>query len=119
MAHNLLRYNPVPYIPPLYSFKANIMNFMSYNFLYDTLSLYQFRSNFSNFFRLDIALKKHSQYETYERLWHTAASYIPPLYSFKDNIVHFMSYNFLYDPLSLFQFRSNVNNVLLLETSSK
>ena len=32
-APDLLRYNPAPYIPPLYSFEANIMHFMSYNFL--------------------------------------------------------------------------------------
>ena len=30
-AYDLLRYTPAPYIPP----KANIMHFMSYNFLND------------------------------------------------------------------------------------
>ena len=38
-----LRYTPAPYIPPLYSLKANCMLFMSYNFLYDPLSIFQFR----------------------------------------------------------------------------
>ena len=41
-APDLLRYNPAPYIPPLYSIEANIMHFMSYNFLYDPLSPFSF-----------------------------------------------------------------------------
>ena len=48
---------------------------------------------------------KHSQYEAHDPLRYTPAPYIPPLYSFKANSMLFMSHNFLYDPLSLFQFR--------------
>ena len=46
---------------------------------------------------------KHSQYEAHDLLRYTPAPYIPII----ANIMHFMPYNFLYDPLSLFQFRSN------------
>ena len=48
---------------------------------------------------------KHSQYEAHDPFLYTPAPYIPPLYSFKANSMLFMSNNFLYDPLSLFQFR--------------
>ena len=43
---------------------------------------------------------------------------MPYLYSFKANSMHFMSYNLLYDPLSLFQFPSNFINALLLNTNT-
>ena len=62
---------------------------------------------------------KHRQYETHDRLRYTPAPYIPHMYSFEAKSMHFMSYNFLYDTLSLFQFRSNVNKVLLLDVASK
>ena len=48
---------------------------------------------------------KHSQYEAHDPFRYTPAPYIPPLYSFKANSMLFMSHNFLYDPLSLFQYR--------------
>ena len=48
---------------------------------------------------------KHNQYEAHDPFRYTPAPYIPPLYSFKANSMLFMSHNFLYDPLSLFQFR--------------
>ena len=56
-AHGLLRCNPAPYIPPLYSFKANSMHFTSCNFLYDPASLFQFRLNFFNVLHIDTVLK--------------------------------------------------------------
>ena len=59
---------------------------------------------------------KHRQYEAHDRLRYTPAPYIPHMYSFKAKSMH--SYNFLYDPLSLFQFRSNFNKVLLLDVAS-
>ena len=48
---------------------------------------------------------KHSQYEEHDPFRYTPGPYIPPLYSFKANSMLFMSHNFLYDPLRLFQFR--------------
>ena len=62
---------------------------------------------------------KHRQYEAHDRLRYTPAPYIPHIYSFKTKSMHFMSYNFLNDPLSLFQFRSNFTKVLLLDVASK
>ena len=62
---------------------------------------------------------KHRQYEAHDRLRYTPAPYILHMYSFEAKSMHFMSYNFLYDPLSLFQFRSNFNKVLLLDVASK
>ena len=62
---------------------------------------------------------KHRQYETHDRLRYTPAPYIPHMYSFEAKSMHFMSYNFLYDPLSLFQFRSNFTKLLLLDVASK
>ena len=62
---------------------------------------------------------KHRQYEAHDRLRYTPAPYIPHMYSFKAKSMHFMSYNFLYDPLSLFQFRSNFTKVLHLDVASK
>ena len=62
---------------------------------------------------------KHRQYEAHDRLRYTPAPYIPHMYIFKAKRMHFMSYNFLYDPLSLFQFRTNFNKVLLLDVASK
>ena len=62
---------------------------------------------------------KHRQYEAHDRLRYTPAPYIPHMYSFEPKNMHFMSYNFLYDPLSLFQFRSNFTKVLLLDVASK
>ena len=62
---------------------------------------------------------KHRQYETHDRLRYTPAPYIPHMYSFEAKSMHFMSNNFLYEPLSLFQFRSNFTKVLLLDVASK
>ena len=61
----------------------------------------------------------HRQYEAHDRLRCTPAPYIPHMYSFEAKSMHLMSYNFLYDPLSLFQFRSNFTKVLLLDVASK
>ena len=121
-AHDRLRYTPAPYIPHMYSFKAKSMHFMPYNFLYDPLSLFQFRSNFNKVLLYRCMLQnKHRQYEyeTHDRLRYIPAPYIPHMYSFEAKSMHFMSYNFLYDPLSLFQFRSNFTKVLLLDVALK
>ena len=61
---------------------------------------------------------KHNQYEAHDPFRYTPAPYIPPLYSFKANSMLFMSHNFLYDPLSLFQFRSNFIYALLSDKGS-
>ena len=102
-ARDLLRYNSAPYLPPLYSFKVSIMHFMPYNFLYYPLSVCQFRSIFINVLHFDTASKqKHSQCEAHGLLRYNPAPYNPHLCSFKANVMHFMSYNYLYYPLSLF-----------------
>ena len=72
----------------------------------------------TNCFQLQLQ-HKHSQYEAHDPLRYTSASYIPPLYSFKANSTLFMSHNLLYDPLNLFQFRSNFINVLLYTIASQ
>ena len=58
---------------------------------------------------------KHSKYEAHDLLRYAIAPFIPP----KANIMHFMPHNFLLDPLSLFQFRSNFINALVLDKASK
>ena len=64
------------------------------------------------------SLKQHSHYEVNERLWYTPAPCIPPLYSLKTNIMRFMTYNFLYHSLSLFQFRSTFISIIILDLAS-
>ena len=92
-------------MPPLYSFKANIMRFMPYNFLYDPLSVFQFRSIFINVLLFDTTSKqKHSQCEAHDLLRYNLAPYKPPLYSFKANVMHFMSLTFYKTPSAYFNF---------------
>ena len=87
---------------------------------YTTLSAsFNFDQTSSTYCFLILLQTKHSQYEAHDLLQYILAPYILPLNSFKANIMHFMSYNFLYDPLSLFQFRSNFINILLLDMASK
>ena len=102
-------------MPALYIFKANSMHFLSYNVLYDPLSLFQFQLNFINIWPLDIALNKHIHNETHYRPRYIPAPYIPLLYSCKASIMHFLSYNVLYDPLSLFQCQLNFINIWPLD----
>ena len=73
-AHDLLRYTPAPYMPPLYSFKANSMHFMSYNFLYDPLSLLiSINLQQRIAFRYSFNIKK-SHYEAHDLLRYTASA---------------------------------------------
>ena len=118
-AHDRLRYTPAPYIPHMYSFEAKSMHFMSYNFLYDPSASFNFDQTSPRYCFLMQLQNKHRQYEAHDRLRYTPAPYIPHMYSFKAKSMHFMSYNYLYDPLSLFQFRSNFTKVLLLDVASK
>ena len=117
--HDRLRYTPAPYIHictalnPKVCILCHITSYTtpSASFNFDqTSTKYCFQMQLQN---------KHRQYETHDRLRYTPAPYIPHMYSFKAKSMHFMSYNFLYDPLSLFQFRSNFNKILLLDVASK
>ena len=95
-------------LKPIVCFLCHITSYTtplaSFNFD-DTSSTYCFQIQLHN---------KHSQYEAHDLLRYTPAPYIPP----KANIMHFMPYNYLYDPLSLFQFRSNFIYELLLDIAS-
>ena len=56
-------------------------------------------------------------------MWHTTSfdvhyPLIYYLYSLKDKAMHLMSNNFLYDPLSIFQFRLNFISLLRLDIGS-
>ena len=108
--HDRLRYIPAPYIPHMYSFEAKSMQFMSYNFLYDPLSLFQFRSNFTKVLLLDV-FKINIDSMRHTTVFDTPQPLIYHICTALKQNMHFMSYNFLYDPLSLFQFRSNFNKV--------
>ena len=119
-AHDRLRYTPAPYIPHMNIFEAKSMHFMSYNFLYDPSASFNFDQTSARYCFFSMQLQnKHRQYEAHDRLRYTPAPYIPHMYSFEAKSMHFISYNFLYDPLSLFQFRSNFTMVLLLDVASK
>ena len=77
------------------------------------LASFNFDETSSTYCFLTWLYNKHSQYEAHDLLRYIPAPYIPP----KANIMHFMPYNFLYDPLSLFQFRSNFIYALVFRYS--
>ena len=117
--HDRLRYTPVPYIPLMYSFKPKVCilcHITSYTTPSTSINFDQTSIRYCPWMQLQ---NKHRQYETHDRLRYTRAPYIPHMYSFEAKCMHFMSYNFLQDPLSLFQFRSNFTKVLLLDVASK
>ena len=116
-AHDRLRYTPAHYIPHMYSFKAKSI-LLCHITCYTTPSAsFNFDQTLTRYcFQMQLQTK-HRQYETHDRLRQTPAPYIPHMYSFEAKSMHFISYNFLYDPLSLFQFRSNFTKVLLLDVA--
>ena len=115
--HDRLRYTPAPYIPHMYSFEANSMHYIHITSYTTPSASFNFDQTSPRYcFQLQLQ-NKHRQYEAHDRLRYTTAPYIPHMYSFKAKSMHFMSYKFLYDPLSLFQFRSNFNKVLLLDVA--
>ena len=84
------------------------MHLMSNHFLYDPLSIFQLHKRNAFIYRFKrntVRMRRMAPFDTPKRLIHH-------LYNLKANGMHF---NFLYDHPSLFQFRLNFINVLLLD----
>ena len=94
------------------------MHFMSYNFLYDPLSPFQFRLIFIKRIAYRYSFKSNTDRMRHTTFFDTRHPLIYHMYSLKANIMHLMSNNFLYDPLSSFQFRLNFKSVLLSDIGS-
>ena len=118
-AHDRLRYTPAPYIPHMSALNPKVCILCHITSYTTPSASFNFDQTSPRYCIQMWLQNKHRQYEAHDRLRYTPAPYIPHMYSFEAKSMHFMSYNFLYDPLSLFQFRSNFNKVLLLDVASE
>ena len=116
MRHTTLFDTPLSHIYHLCTALNPIVRFLCHITSYTTpLASFNFVQTSSPYCFNKYLHNKHSEYEAHDLIRYTPAPYIPP----KANIIPFlMPYNFLYDPLSLFQFRSIFRNELILHIAS-